>query len=172
MATNLENKINRIKSNVSAAFTKIAAKGVSVPTGANSDELPGLIEQISQAEDLDAVLDEQEAKLNALLESLDGKVAAGGSGGGVETCTVTIAGYPETSYAYYSNGTEVVHYDDMLLPGDEFTVAKNSIFYIRLNGSTNYDEGNVGLTNGRVLSPIMSNTYLLIAIYGDCTITL
>lgn len=43
MATNLENKINRIQSNVSAALAKISSKGVTVPAGSTSDDLAELI---------------------------------------------------------------------------------------------------------------------------------
>lgn len=52
MATNLENKIARIDTNVKNALAKVAAKGVTVSADAGSDELPGLIEQISTGVDL------------------------------------------------------------------------------------------------------------------------
>ena len=48
MATNLENKINRIASNVSAALAKVADKGVNVPAGANSDDLGSLIDYLTK----------------------------------------------------------------------------------------------------------------------------
>lgn len=46
MATNLETKIQRIQSNVTAALAKIAEKGVTVPGGSTSDDLEGLISQL------------------------------------------------------------------------------------------------------------------------------
>lgn len=46
MATNLELKIQRIANNVRNALTKIATKGVTVPSGANSDDLETLIDEI------------------------------------------------------------------------------------------------------------------------------
>lgn len=46
MATNLENKINRIAINVTAALTAIAEKGVTVPDGADSDDLARLIDYL------------------------------------------------------------------------------------------------------------------------------
>lgn len=87
-------QITRIDNNIQNALAKVAAKGVTVSADAGSDELPGLIEQISQAEDLDSVLDAQEAKLNALLSSLDGKAAGGGAGTDLEDAIVsrTISG--------------------------------------------------------------------------------
>lgn len=45
MATNLENKINRIQNNVTAALAAIAEKGVTVPAGSTSDDLETLIGQ-------------------------------------------------------------------------------------------------------------------------------
>lgn len=47
MATNLETKIGRIRNNVTAALAKIAEKGVTVPEGAGSDDLEGLIDAIT-----------------------------------------------------------------------------------------------------------------------------
>ena len=47
MATNLENKINRIQTNVTAALAAIAEKGVTVPAGSTSDDLAGLVGQIT-----------------------------------------------------------------------------------------------------------------------------
>ena len=43
----VQSEINRIKGNVTAALAKIAEKGVTVPDGANSDNLAALIEAIS-----------------------------------------------------------------------------------------------------------------------------
>lgn len=43
----VQSEINRIKGNVTAALAKIAEKGVTVPDGANSDNLEALIEAIS-----------------------------------------------------------------------------------------------------------------------------
>lgn len=47
MATALETKITRIANNVTAALAKIAEKGVTVPSGSNSDNLESLIGAIS-----------------------------------------------------------------------------------------------------------------------------
>ncbi len=43
MATNLENKISRVQTNVTKALAATAAKGVNVPADANSDDLESLI---------------------------------------------------------------------------------------------------------------------------------
>lgn len=53
MATNLETKIGRIRNNVTAALAKIAEKGVTVPEGAGSDDLEGLIDAIKGIKILD-----------------------------------------------------------------------------------------------------------------------
>ena len=42
----IQSEIDRIKGNVTAALAKIAEKGVTVPDGANSDNLEALIEAI------------------------------------------------------------------------------------------------------------------------------
>lgn len=42
----IQSEINRIKGNVTRSLAKIAAKGVTVPDGANSDNLEALIEAI------------------------------------------------------------------------------------------------------------------------------
>lgn len=47
MASDLENKIGRIQTNVTNALSKIAEKGVTVPSGANSDNLAELIAPLS-----------------------------------------------------------------------------------------------------------------------------
>lgn len=46
MATNLENKIGRIQTNVANALAALAEMGASVPVGANSDDLETLIKTI------------------------------------------------------------------------------------------------------------------------------
>lgn len=43
----IQSEITRISENVSAALTAIEAKGVTIPSGANSDDLADLIAQIS-----------------------------------------------------------------------------------------------------------------------------
>lgn len=47
MASGIETSISRIAGNVAAALSKIAAKGVTVPSGATSDDLETLIGQIT-----------------------------------------------------------------------------------------------------------------------------
>lgn len=43
----VNDQITRIKNNVTNSLSAVQEKGVSVPEGANSDNLPGLIAQIS-----------------------------------------------------------------------------------------------------------------------------
>lgn len=47
MAT-LDTKLTRVENNIKNSLEKVAAKGVTVPAGANSDNLPSLIEAIQQ----------------------------------------------------------------------------------------------------------------------------
>lgn len=60
----------------------------------------GVTGTMSASEDLDSVLDTQEADLNELLTILDGK-AAGGGGASIETCTVTIMSVPPIAQTGY-----------------------------------------------------------------------
>ena len=50
----IASQISRIAGNVSAALLKIASKGVTVPTGANSDDLADLIDEIPVYDDVTA----------------------------------------------------------------------------------------------------------------------
>jgi hypothetical protein len=77
-----------VQTNVTAALAAIENKGVMVPAGSSSDDLEGLILEISQAEDLDAVLDEQESKIEELLLAIDLKAA--GDGAVIETWQLTL----------------------------------------------------------------------------------
>lgn len=43
----IKSEIARIQNNVASSLSAVRNKGVSVPAGANSDNLPGLIAQIS-----------------------------------------------------------------------------------------------------------------------------
>lgn len=47
----IQTEINRISGNVNSALSAIADKGVSVPSGANSDDLAGLIAQVESGID-------------------------------------------------------------------------------------------------------------------------
>lgn len=49
--SNVQGQIERIKNNVAASLAEIEAKGVTVPDGANSDALPGLIAEIGRVTD-------------------------------------------------------------------------------------------------------------------------
>ena len=46
----IQSEITRISGNVSDSLGAIAAKGVAVPAGSNSDDLPSLIASISQGD--------------------------------------------------------------------------------------------------------------------------
>lgn len=61
----IQSEIQRISGNISASLQAVARKGVAVPGGAGSGELPGLIEQIQQGEG-PAVLEEKTIKANGV----------------------------------------------------------------------------------------------------------
>lgn len=89
MATNLENKIGRIQANVTNALSAISGKGVTVPPGANSDDLEELIENISQAEDLSAELAAQDALISELEAAVANKAAGTVEPPNIQPLTVT-----------------------------------------------------------------------------------
>lgn len=100
MTETIASKLQRIIDNVSDALAAVSEKGVSTTGTENSDDLPRLIRSIAaQSEDLSAVLDEQEDKLNTLIETLRGKAA--GSGGGVVEDDDLPAGYKRCSYIQF-----------------------------------------------------------------------
>lgn len=88
MATNLENKISRVATNVTDALAAIAAKGVDI-TGMNSDDLAALIGLISGTEDLTAELEAQDAIITELEEAVANKAAGSGEPPNIQPLTVT-----------------------------------------------------------------------------------
>lgn len=74
----IQSEINRISGNVSDALDAIEAKGVTIPTGANSDNLATLIGQISGGGGGGSITQDQDGYL---VLSPDG---GGGGGGGLE----------------------------------------------------------------------------------------
>ena len=92
MATNLENKINRIATNVAAALNALSAKGVSV-TGADSDDLATLIDYLVKLPALTTA--------GAAADLRDGKQLIDGSGsivtGTLSPLTVYTGSAPDNS---------------------------------------------------------------------------
>lgn len=88
MATNLENKISRVATNVTDALAAIAAKGVDI-TGMNSDNLAALIGLISGTEDLTAELEAQDAIITELEEAVANKAAGSGEPPNIQPLSVT-----------------------------------------------------------------------------------
>lgn len=104
-------QINRLTAAKSSIVTSISNKGVTVPTGVKMEGMSALIDTIVPQENLDAVMEQQDTAITeqdtliaSIQAALEGKAL--GSGGSVETCTVTLYtdGSPEVS-AYYSDGT-------------------------------------------------------------------
>lgn len=108
----------------------------------------------------------QAAKIAQLSTILDGKAAGGG---GVETCTVEIAGQPEVDAIYYSNGSELIENNDGVYPGDVLTVAKNTMIWIAAQG---YVESLFDSFENVKLIYFGASDGVLLAIYGDCTLEL
>lgn len=65
----ISSQISRIAGNVSAALLKIASKGVTIPTGANSDNLADLIDEIPVYDDVTITPGLIKSGVSAFMES-------------------------------------------------------------------------------------------------------
>lgn len=132
----IQSEITRISGNVTNAFTAIANKGVSIPSGSNSDDLATLIGQIPQDITMGAV------------SVVDAPDSAGGTvrtitGVDISSDTVTAA-HLETGYtAHDAEGNPIV---GVLSPGN-VTVESMSI---SLNGTYT-------APSGTAYSPVIVN---------------
>lgn len=85
----VQEQITRISGAKTSIAEAIAAKGVSVPSGTKIDGMAPLIANISEGEELDAELAEQDNLIAQIQTALERK-AAGSGGGSVDTCMVTV----------------------------------------------------------------------------------
>lgn len=145
---NLESKIGRVQTNIANAIAAVAEKGVGVSASANSDDLPGLIRQISQAEDLDAELDAQESKLAELLSILDGKAAGGGDSNPDPELP---AGYRRVNYIRFTGEQEV---DTAIVPNQDTTI---KIWFTRESSDAQYLYGVVSDGNTASVTAYLSS---------------
>ena len=108
------------------------------------------------------------ANYEALIEELRGKAVGGGSGGGVETCTVSLAAPIdfELEQLVYCDGSSIIDYNFGNHPYSPFeiTVVKNSILFmiISLGNIVNVMGGAEMITNG--------DGNVVIGVTGDCSL--
>ena len=113
----------------------------------NTTDKMGLSVMAGHVSDANAEVDEQDALVTELMAALQGKSVPGGSGGAVETCTLTLStdvtGAYLTRYVLesYENGSRVVRYGSALMgtaPSLPFstTVVCGSPFYVEFYNSS------------------------------------
>lgn len=94
----------------------------------------------------------------------EGSSSGGGSGGSMETCTVTASELEGT--ATYSDGTQITTDETSFYLGTPISVAKNSLLW--------FDGGIAGvgdlMIDGNAELVYLSVSKFLVAVYGDCTI--
>lgn len=106
----IQSEINRISQNVGDSLTAVSEKGVTVPTGSTSDDLPGLIRSIQTGSNLDPAVDDE----NLLLDStVDPIVVTPARQKGANIASYSSSGgYKITSSGLrtYYNGATVTYY--------------------------------------------------------------
>lgn len=98
-------ELDRIIAAIARAHQAVEEMGGNTSVPYLVENLEAAVKSIPKGEDLTAVLNEQERKLTALLDSLEGKVAGGGGGqlGGLSQYAKIIAKPASTSQLYIEN---------------------------------------------------------------------
>ena len=136
--------------------------------GAIATNINGI--SVGGTEDLDAVLDAQEAKIAELSALLDTKAAGGG---GVETCTLTINNRSNVTISSFVYLTEPGYYATVEGVGAygiyTYTVLCGSLIYVMYSGTVNIATDNVEYITGY---PVDGVLYMVTAGSGEtATIT-
>lgn len=129
----ISSEISRISGNVSDALVAISAKGVTVPSGSNSDDLATLIASIQGGGY--TITDVSNAT------GTTAQISAGGGGGGATQHTIHLE---------FSDNTDTdvaVYYDDALLgtmisaysPSGTWTYNSKTVVEAQLDGTTFYE---------------------------------
>ena len=131
----------------------------------------GLDDMTTNIADANTEVDAQAAKIAEISALLEGKgVPGGGSGGAVETCTITFTTFFEGGgILYYSDGTQIIRDENILYLFDvPITVVKNSIICIYTQDMI----GSFTFSNDAAYTLYFNNHRpAVIAITGDCAIT-
>ena len=148
----IQSEITRIRDNVAAALTAIESKGVTVPTGATSDDLATLIEQIQTS----GGGGEPTYETIVPLQTINCTIALsnGAYGGYITNYTEYIADgqkyrvifdgteYDSLAARYYGSGTTYLYVGDINIEGGgstvypfEITLYSGQVFYLGVKGS-------------------------------------
>lgn len=149
----IQSEIARIRDNVAAALTAIEAKGVTVPTGATSDDLAALIEQIQTG----GGGTEPTYETIVPLQTINCTIALsnGAYGGNITTYTEYIANgqkyrvildgteYTPLTASYYGTSTNYLFLGDINVESSsgstaypfEILLYSGQVFYLGVRGS-------------------------------------
>lgn len=139
----IQSEINRISGNVSDSLDAVAAKGVTVPQGANSDNLAGLIASIPEV---------QPATANP---KMDGTVAVGTSSKYAREDHVHPTDTSRYAQPFYQNGTTDIGMRPLVafaranrlafLPADQIIIEKTT------DGGTNWESAGISDSQKKAL---------------------
>lgn len=130
----------------------------------------GVSGTLTEGEDVTAETDAYTDLLTDLETAIDAlpDAGSGGSGGSIETCTVTLPSDIAGSLSYSDGAQLVVNDTELLYYGGEITVAKNSLMLIsNVQGDLNFSDTSALIYSG---GGFVSSTYGL-KITNDLTIT-
>ena len=135
----ISSEISRISGNISASLTAVANKGVTVPSGSTSDDLPGLIAQIigvsgiTQDENGYIVISPESGNGSGITQDANGYIVLSSTGAGATQHTIHLEFTDETDtdiLVYYDNslvGSMITAYEPVTWTYNSKTVAVASL---------------------------------------------
>ena len=171
----ISSEITRITNKRDASFTAVAAKGVSVPSGATIDDLPGLISAIAVGASVYTV---SASYTNVTTSNDDDEVLQGGSffadftpasGTAITNIVVTMGGVDVTSQVFSPGvGEKTITANGSYLASVDSLLGYSTVSVSVPNSYSSADEGMV-VSGGSLVSQ-SSATYTANSVYDTTTI--